>query len=109
MTTTEISKAYDALHERWPELRPSVLKFEQDTEWWYDTNSCGYVSTDFAHAACFMACIEACEHRGIDVRISIAYDGSCVSETDYLCVPLTDPHSIVDVMPHVMKLPEIKS
>ena len=105
MTTTEISKAYAELHEKWPELRPDGIIFQNGM--WLDIPS--EHENDgplehIAHAACFMACLKACAERAISIHTwnrETEYD--TIAGTVY--VNERDPHSITAIMPQVMALP----
>lgn len=86
MTPTEISAAYAALQDEYPEL----------------------ATDDISDAACFLACLKACAERGVHV----AHQGTTsvallTPEGYYMDLPAFHPHTITQVMDRVMQLPKV--
>ena len=112
MTPTEISAAYAALHERWPELRPTTVAWESPnrTGQWVAQPDLDdiRVDDDLAHAACFLACMKACAERAFDVTFQTDGDKPKVYTTVTLVhVDIANPHTITEVMDRVMQLPKV--
>jgi len=112
MTPREISAAYAALHERWPELRPDGIIFQQDR--WVDIPS--EVEGDgprehIAHAACFLACLKACADRGYDVSMMTGWNVApkAYNTVNVVHVNIAHPHTITAVMDRVMQLPKVNA
>jgi len=129
--STDISKAYAALHEKWPELRPrpypeSVGKYGPDDyfvfhyykERWVmnhagATDPNGWVGDAIpdaiAHAACFLACLKACGKREFDVNFRQEWDKpKFYNISGGIVVDIDKPHTITEVMDKVMVLPKAK-
>lgn len=107
------SEAYAALHDRWPELRPEYVQYQNGR--WVDIPSevqgeGPYESV--ALSACFVACLEACAKRDVDVFIAGVRTPTAVFRRGcgYGSVQLQhgNIHSIASVMDRVMELPEVK-
>jgi len=109
MTPTEISAAYAALHERWPELRPeSILELDADSMW--SDHEYQVIDDDLAHAACFLACLKACAERSIDVKLSET-DNTRICQGDVnllIVVDRDNPHTITKAIDgYLMQLPKV--
>lgn len=107
MTPTEISKEYADLHDKWPDLRPDGIIFQQDR--WVDLPS--EVEGDgpqehLAHSACLEACLKACAERGRYVHVTTTDHAHAYLSDVYL--PMANPHTITEVMDRVMQLPKVK-
>lgn len=103
MNHLDVSKAYAALHAKWPELKNSVMPDvpESDDAFWHR----------MFHAASYNRCLQEVFYRGIVVVESgskstpetrTTFDGSVV------VVSVLNRDSITDVMPRVMKLPKVQ-
>jgi len=114
MTPTEISAAYAALHERWPELRPTTVAWESPnrTGQWVAQPDLDdiRVDDDLAHAACFLACMKACAERSIDVKLSET-DNTRICQGDVnllIVVDRDNPHTITKAIDgYLMQLPKV--
>lgn len=109
MTPTEISAAYAALHERWPELRPeSILELDADSMW--SDHEYQVIDDDLAHAACFLACLKACAERRVEVAFDLDRKAFNYSYAGKRLIKfrtgISEPHTIVGMMDKVMQLPK---
>ncbi len=105
MTPTEISEAYAALHERWPELMTRDLSWDSQQGMWY---AFGYIGDSFAHAACFLACLKACAERDIRIRTFPYKTSDTLNQNVNRSIWLNhfEVHTITEVMDRVMQLPK---
>lgn len=115
MKATEISAAYAALQDKWPELRPKNISsgqtFRKEPIWYADDMDDGdgapSIDYDIVHAACFMACLTACAERGCVV---VVYNRGDIWHSDnYVRIelPASNVHAITEIMPYVMAKPKV--
>lgn len=113
MTPTEISAAYAALHERWPELMTPYGIDYHNGIWWdieEPVEDLVELHEELAHAACFMACLKACADRDFDVNFRPEWGGPKFYKiSGGIVVDIAHPNTITEVMDRVMQLPKVNA